>query len=187
MYCNWLSAKEGRQECYKLVRVAGDPSYDNFKITIHQDANGYRLPTEAEWEYACLGCATTNFFFGDDVSRLTAYGWYSANSNGSTQPTGRKQCNGWGLFDMYGNVDEWCHDRQVYDESEEVVDPQGANGPDPLIGVIRGGCWRSRELDFWAGEDRGMSALRNRDGFSRPNASNDVGFRVAVAAVPRSR
>ena len=71
----------------------------------------YRLPTEAEWEYACRAGSTTEFSFGDEETKLGEYAWYKLNSNKKTQPVGLKKPNAWGLYDMYGNVAEWTYDQ----------------------------------------------------------------------------
>ena len=103
----------------------------------------YRLPTEAEWEYACRAGTTTARFFGEDAGQLDAYAWYDGNSEGKTHPVGGKQPNAWGVYDLYGNVWEWCRDWSGDYTADDATDPTG-----PATGqcrVLRGGNWYSKE------------------------------------------
>jgi formylglycine-generating enzyme required for sulfatase activity len=126
-YCNALSRREGLTPAYTR---SGDT------VTWNRGANGYRLPTEAEWEYACRAGTTTPYYTGSSVDNA---GWYRDNSEGTTHPVGQKQANAWGLYDMHGNVWEWCWDWYGSYANGPQTDPQGAlAGADR---VLRGGSW----------------------------------------------
>jgi formylglycine-generating enzyme required for sulfatase activity len=104
----------------------------------------YRLPTEAEWEYACRAGTETDYSFGDDVEKLGDYGWFMGNSKGRISPVGQKKPNPWGLYDMHGNVREWVQDWYGKYEDSVLRDPQGTQGPNQgtalvLFRVLRGG------------------------------------------------
>ena len=101
----------------------------------------YRLPTEAEWEYACRATSTTMYFFGDTADELGDYAWFG-KFPGETHPVGEKKSNRWGLYDIYGNVFEWCQDRDSASSSGLVTDPFG---PSKNQRIARGGEWSSQE------------------------------------------
>ena len=133
----------------------------------------YRLPTEAEWEYACRAGTTTRFSFGEDDAQLGEYAWYTSNAERSTHPVGQKSPNPWDLYDMHGNVWEWCHDWYHAFSSSSVTDSGGpSSGSDR---VDRGGGWYSELKDCRSGH-RG----RNAPGRS----SNSLGFRLVRDGLP---
>jgi formylglycine-generating enzyme required for sulfatase activity/Tol biopolymer transport system component len=129
-FCNMSSELEGLTPCYNLE------SWEcNFA------ANGYRLPTEAEWEYACRAGGTGKYGFGDDEKDLPKYAWLKPHSQGKTQLVGQKSANRLGLFDMHGNVWQWCNDwySDNYYKESPSEDPRGpATG---TMRVLRGGAW----------------------------------------------
>ena len=136
----------------------------------------YRLPTEAEWECAARAGTTTRFYYGDDpnTTSLTNHAWYSANSGFRTHPVGQKLPNPWGLYDMAGNVWEWCQDWYGTYPGGAVTDPQGPATNPIGVKVIRGGAWEAFELDC-------RCARRSIAGASPFISDFIIGFRVVLA------
>jgi formylglycine-generating enzyme required for sulfatase activity len=145
-FCEWLTRKEGKK---------------------------YRLPTEAEWEYACRAGSSSRYCFGDDPKGLRDYAWTAENSDRKSHPVGQKRPNGWGIYDMHGNVWEWCadwYDTKYYGTALSPNDPPGASSGS--MRVLRGGSW-SHALSF--------ARSANRDWSNPVNCSFGIGFRVAGA------
>ena len=129
--------------------------------------SNYRLPTEAEWEYACRAETTTRLYNGDRDSDLDRIGWYAGNSGSKTHPVGQKQPNAWGLYDMHGNVWEWCQDWKGNYPSGSVADPRGPSSGSAR--VCRGGSWSY-------GSKYCRSAIRN--GYAPSYRYFSQGFRL---------
>ncbi len=146
VFCNQLSVQSGLKECYIIDN-------ESEVVKFNKEVNGYRLPTEAEWEYACKA-GTTEIRYGelDDIA------WYKGNSEQQTHNVGAKSPNNWGLYDMLGNVWEWCSD--IYDE--EVYGSYR---------IFRGGGW--------CDEARGCIATNRRRSHPIKFKIDDLGFRLA--------
>jgi formylglycine-generating enzyme required for sulfatase activity len=130
-FCNKRSELEGLQPCYDLT---------TWKCNF--DATGYRLPTEAEYEYAARAGLTSVYVSGDSPAKLGDFAWFDKNSGGHPRPVGQKQANAWGLYDMTGDLWEWCND--FYQVDYYATSPkQDPRGPDAgKTKVVRGGSWR---------------------------------------------
>jgi formylglycine-generating enzyme required for sulfatase activity len=111
------------------------------KLNTREGGTKYRLPTEAEWEYAARAGSTTAYSFGDDSSQLGKYAWFAGNVNNTTHPVRKLQPNAWGLYDMHGNVWEWVQDWYGTYTAEPGTDPQGPTSGSAR--VIRGGSWNN--------------------------------------------
>ena len=170
-YCNWLSEQEGipKEQWYYQPNAEGEYSEGMTVSPEVEKRTGYRLPTEAEWEFACRSGTTTSRYHGDSVELLTKYAWFRGNAPSNAQPAGRLLPNDLGIFDMLGNVSEWVQDANQ--EGEVTASPDLAFTVDGKIPhVFRGGG-----LDNRAAMVR--SAARNFDLPSNSNASG--GFRIA--------
>ena len=162
-YCRWLSLKTGKV---------------------------YRLPTEAEWEYACRAGTTTAYSFGADPKQLGEYGWFFDNSNEAYHKVGLKKPNPWGLRDLYGNVAEWCLDQYDRDAYKRFALDRPALGPVILPGetrfshVVRGGSWADQPAQCRSAARRGSDKSWIKLDPQRPQSiwwltsADFVGFRV---------
>jgi len=160
-YCRWLSEQEELDEeemCFPAVDEIGP------EMTLPDDClnrTGYRLPTEAEWEFACCAGTATSRFFGETEEMLPQYAWYDVSSEGHLWPVGSLKPNPWGFFDVYGNVLEWCHEPFV--ESGAAEAGRGKS-------VVRGGAYRrSAEL----------ATSHRRESHPSDSGVSFVGFRIA--------
>jgi len=155
-----------------VEQVSWDDAVEFCKKFSEKTHRTVRLPTEAEWEYACRAGTNTQFSFGDSDADLGDYVWWRENSGGTTHPVGQKKPNAWGLYDTHGNVWEWCADWYGDYPKGAVTDPTGPDsGTDR---VMRGGCYNNNP-------NLCRSARR---GFNYPGSRNDfhgIGFRVVVS------
>ena len=141
-FCNKLSEQEGLTPVYAITGRTPETGYPitAAAVTADLNKNGYRLPTEAQWEYACRAGTTTTWFHGNAVAGVENYAWYSVNSNSKTHEVGKKTANAFGLYDMHGNVFEWCWDWYDTYPSGTQTDPIGGAATGSYR-VVRGGCW----------------------------------------------
>jgi formylglycine-generating enzyme required for sulfatase activity len=167
-YCRWLSAKTGKT---------------------------FRLPTEAEWEYACRAGTTTAYSFGNDPKTLGDYAWFADNSEEVTHPVGQKKPNAWGLHDMHGNVAEWCLDRYRKDSYSTFPIDKPTLGPvlmptsDRFPNVARGGSWADPPGRLRSAVRRGSDKSWIKRDPQRPQSiwwltdADFVGFRIVRPVV----
>ena len=168
-FCNARSLADGLKPCYDLATRTCD-----------FNADGYRLPTEAEWEYACRAGTEGDYYFSGGAELLDTYGWFKGNARRKHHPVGQKNPNAFGLYDMAGNVREWCNDWYAVDyyAKSPAADPRGPAKGDKA--VLRGGA-------FSGSADTCTSWARYCDepGFTDACvASDDYGFRCVRAATP---
>jgi formylglycine-generating enzyme required for sulfatase activity len=164
---------DGGDQC-PVEQVSWDDAQAFIKKLNQQTGHTYRLPSEAEWEYACRAGSTAKWCFGDDESQLKDYAWYNANSGGETHPVGEKRPNAFGLYDMHGNVWEWCEDPWHSDYKGAPSDGRvWVEGGNKDRRVLRGGSWFSNS-------DYSRAALRLIN--SPVSRVNSRGFRVARTA-----
>jgi formylglycine-generating enzyme required for sulfatase activity len=163
VFCNWLSKREKRTLAYR--RDAEN------KWVLDAQSRGYRLPSEAQWEFACRAGTTTQYHFGDRHRALSKYGWFNFKSGSNPVRTvGAKLSNEFGLYDMHGNLGEWCQD--YYDPKFYGL-AESSNPDGPVSGtrrVIRGGDW-------WTNAVRCRSAFRGYG--DQVTRSDDLGFRLS--------
>ena len=169
LFCNARSRLDGLEPCYDE-----DTGECNFAAT------GYRLPTEAEWEYAARAGTDKEFFFGNSPRQLDNYAWLKDNAAKKTHPVGTRKPNPWGIHDIYGNVLEWCNDVYQADTYAKAPDknPRGAEYKENSRIVVRGGAWNTSA-------DTCRSAYRlgeNPGQIDGCFARNDIGFRCVRKA-----
>lgn len=159
MYCKWL--------------------YEKTKVF-------YRLPTEAEWEYACKAGTTTTYFFGNDANKLSAYAWYEKNSNNKYQKVGQKLANPWGLYDMLGNMLEWTLDHYIPNAyaNYSAVDPKATFNTSKYPKSLRGGSYMDNAADVRSSKRFHSDPVWNKRDPQIPKSkwwlteAKNVGFRL---------
>ncbi len=182
-YCNWLSELAGLPKDQWVYPDSIDPDRGLELPRNYLQRTGYRLPTEAEWEYAARAGTTTAWHFGDDRQLLPEYGWYDANTNRERMyPVAQRKPNPWGLFDMLGNAWEWTFDRRApYPSGEQVTE----DVEDSVLHVSNNVA-RTRRGGSFAYEWFTLRSAHRGDTTYLPNQTRDgVGFRVARTMPPQ--
>jgi len=172
----WTAVMGGNPSYFKGPKnPVEEVSWDDgllFFMRLNEKVGGgkFQFPTEAQWEYACRAGSTTRYCFGDDEAGLAEYGWYDKIAGGTTHPVGGKKPNAWGLYDMHGNVWQWCADwnDSTYYAHSPIDDPTG-----PASGTLRishGGCWFS---------GAGAARSANHGRIEPEHRGSHIGFRAA--------
>ena len=177
---SWRSAGFTHSDDHPVMNVSWNDAVKFCKWLSEKEAAIYRLPTEAEWEYACRAGSTTRYHFGDADAALRDFAWYHENVSEMRDERfvpkgGQKRANAWGLHDLHGNMSEWCSDwyAETYFGESPVADPQGP--PKGEYRVKRGGGWYSMSRDC-------RSA--SRSWIEQANRSFNIGFRVVRTIAP---
>jgi formylglycine-generating enzyme required for sulfatase activity/serine/threonine protein kinase len=171
-----ISWKDATAFCDKLSEREGLKPYYRSRAGTGSVGASYRLPTEAEWEYACRAGSTAKFDFGDDEASLGECAWFAGNSDNKTHPVGQKRQNAFGLYDMHGNVWEWCSDWYEADYYKKTSGADPLNLSQPAVRVIRGGGWSDDPRDCRS---------TNRSGVAPEVWDFNLGFRLARVSSSR--
>jgi len=169
-FCNKLSTREGFTPVYTITERTPATGYPITAAAVTADwtASGYRLPTEAQWEYACRAGTTTNWYFGDDETKLEEHAWYITNANYMTHEVGKKTPNAYSLYDMLGNVWEWCWDWMGEYPTTAKTDYTGAES----------GTFRTRRGGGWLSNDTSYTHSAFRSNGNPVSGDDGIGFRV---------
>ncbi|MDD5672821.1 MAG: SUMF1/EgtB/PvdO family nonheme iron enzyme [Chitinivibrionales bacterium] len=179
LFCNALSKKTGKDTVYTYSGVSFNPgtTYCGYLTDIKTDftKHGYRLPTEAEWEYACRAGTNTIYWYGDSLDGR--YGWYWFNSDNKVHPVGAKPPNAWGFYDMSGNMFQWCNDWGAPSDQDNYpstpqTDPIGLM-PGGYYKMLRGGSW-------WPGHLAPANGSADRLAYNAGVPHTFYGFRVVL-------
>jgi formylglycine-generating enzyme required for sulfatase activity len=160
--------------------ISWDEAGEFCKMLSQKARKTVRLPTEAEWEYACRAGTKTAYSFGNDAGKLGDYAWFDRNSDKKTHAVGQKKPNPWGLYDMHGNVWEWCSD--WYADSYLPAGQAGAKGKTVDPHGPDSGKERVQRGGAWTHNPKGCRSA-NRDRNDPTRRAQDMGFRVVVGAV----
>lgn len=159
-----------------IVGVSWENAKEYCKYRSKKEGKLYRLPTEAEWEFCCRAGSTTRYNFGNDSEDLNFHAWFNENSHDVTHSVGTKKPNQWGIYDMHGNVWEWCED--VWNRNYDLAPRDGSANKvgNANVRVLRGGSW--------ADSSRYVRSS-NRNGYDIDGCDNDLGFRIVMVGLLR--
>jgi formylglycine-generating enzyme required for sulfatase activity len=183
--CNWKTPGFQQTDEHPAVCIAWQDAVAFCEWLSRKEGKTYRLPREAEWEHACRNGSRTAYFFGSDAKELGEFAWWTENTGYGTSPVGRKRSSSWWLFDMLGNVWEWCLDDHRSYGPQPVHDPVGSLQPSDITRSIRGGSFHPRDTSDYFRSAHRYTPWR----MDTPIAN--LGFRVVrelpVSIIPSDR